>query len=85
MMGKLLYFNDDDGKTYEVTRPLREQLIADARAKAGAVFASSGDADKALAVFQKDMENIAVLIKAYKNKFGDPYPALPRKSLLPRK
>jgi hypothetical protein len=34
-MGKLLYFNDDDGKTYEVTKPLLEQLIGDARAKPG--------------------------------------------------
>ena len=74
MMGKLLYFDDDDGKTYEVTRDALEQMIGDARAKAGQAFAKFGNAEDALNVFQDEMRKINVLIKVYKSRFGDPYP-----------
>lgn len=79
-MGKLLYFNEDDGKTYDVSRAALEQMIGDARAKAGKTLAESGDANRALDVFAEDMRNIGILIAVYKNRFGDPYPDTPDKA-----
>ncbi len=73
-MSKLLYFNDDDGKWYKVPQDVLEQMIGDARAKAGKALAESGDGEKALTVFQEEMKNINVLLKIYKGRFGDPYP-----------
>jgi hypothetical protein len=71
-MAKLLYLSDD-GKTYEVTRDVLDQLVADAKAKATQVLTKTGDAQQALTSFEDEMKRLNVRIGIYKNRFGNPY------------
>lgn len=75
-MAKLLYFNDDDGR--EVPRHVWEQMIAEARNKAGLILTQSGDPEAALNDFAESMKNIERLLEIYRQQFGDPYAPAPK-------
>ena len=76
-MAKLL-FQDDDGNPQEVPKHVWEEIIKKARQDAADELKDkNATADEALARMQAKMQNVEVLLKAYKAKFGDPHPHPP--------
>ena len=71
-MAKLLY-QDDDGDVQEVPRHIWEAVIKKARQDAADELKDKdATAEEALARMQAKMDGVKELLKAYKNKFGDP-------------
>ncbi len=75
-MAKLL-FQDDDGDPQEVPKHIWEAVIEKARQDAANELKDKeATAEDALVRMQAKMQGVNELLKAFKHKFGDPFPEL---------